>query len=294
MVALWEGIDRYLGERAPRDWEKAEVRRYRQRIQEILGAEYRLMSFFQSGSFQHGTAIGPYSDVDYIARIHYEDRPGSSSTILNKMRDLLKRELWEANSVYVSRPSVTIDFSSLVTRYEITAAYLVRGSADEDRVVAIPAPAGGWREAAPQAHNKFVSNMDRKHHGSLRELARLMKAWKYEHAVPISSFYLEMRCAEYGKNYDSIWSLISLQTITKKLINTNLAAMNDPTGLVSRISACSSETNRLTSMARLRDLSKNLDAAYTAHRAGTDRRWEMNQALQAIWGTDFPYCDPSD
>lgn len=293
MVALWQGIDQYLDKRAPKSWEKEEVRRYRQRIHDILNAEFRLMSFYQSGSFQHGTAITPYSDVDYIARIHFEDRPLTSTTILNKMRQLLTAQLQEATSVSISRPTVTIQFSGLVARYEITPAYLIRGSSDDDRVVSIPAPGGGWREAAPKAHNKFVADVDRKYSGDVRELARLLKAWKYEHGVPISSFYLEMRCAEHGKNQSVIWSLSSLRTIVKKLIDTNLAAVNDPTGLVSRINACASESSRLTSMTRLRELQRNLDTAYTAWSSGESQRWTMNQALSAIWGTSFPYCDPS-
>ncbi|MCO4239813.1 nucleotidyltransferase domain-containing protein [Pseudarthrobacter raffinosi] len=292
MGQLWEGINQYLADRAPKEWEKAEVRRYRQRLHDIFNAKYRLMSFYQSGSFQHGTAITPHSDVDYVARIHFEDRPVSSTTVLNNVRQLLKDELYEAISVSVSRPTVTVQFPGLVTRYEITPAYLIRGTSDDDRVVSIPAAGGGWREAAPKAHNKFVADVDRQRNGNVRELARLLKAWKYEHGVPISSFYLEMRCAEHGKNNDFIWSLSSLKAIVNRLITTNLAAMNDPTGLVSRISPCSAESSRLTSMARLRDLHKNLDAAYTAWAAGESRRWEMNQALRAIWGTSFPYCDP--
>lgn len=292
MTQLWEGINQYLAERAPNDWEKAEVRRYRQRLYDILKAKYRLISFYQSGSFQHGTAITPHSDVDYIARIHFEDKPLSSTTVLNNIRQLLKDELHEAVSVSVSRPTVTVQFPGLVTRYEITPAYLIRGTTDDDRVVSIPSPGGGWREAAPKAHTKFVAEVDREQNGNVRELARLLKAWKYEHGVPISSFYLEMRSAEHGKNNDFIWSLSALKTITSKLITTNLAAMNDPTELVTRINACSSESSRLTSMTRLRTLHKNLNAAYTAWAAGPSQRYEMNQALSVIWGPSFPYCEP--
>lgn len=293
MTDLWQAIDQYLTARAPQEWHRAEVRRYRERIHSILRSKFRLVAFFQSGSFQHGTAVMPYSDIDYMARIDYGDKPPSSNTILNKMRDVLKGELWEADEVVVSRPTVTLKFQGFVTNYEITPAYWLRGSSDENRVVQIPASAGAWREAAPQAHNKFVADTDDKHNGNVREIARLLKAWKYEHSVPISSFYLEMRSAEYGKNNNAIWSLITLRTIVAKLIITELAAMNDPTGLVSRIMPCSGETARLAAMAELRKLKKNLDAAYEAHQVGESQRWAMNQALQAIWGPDFPYCDPS-
>ncbi|MFI8311954.1 nucleotidyltransferase [Streptomyces microflavus] len=293
MTALWEAINRYLANRAPSLLEKEEVRRYRQRIYDILNAEFNLMAFFQSGSFKHGTAVMPYSDVDYVARLYFADKPASSTTVLNRMRDALKGGLWEAGEVFVARPTVTIKFNGIISAYEITPAYLIRGETDADRVVSIPAPGGGWREAAPQAHNKFVADMDAKHYGDVRVVARLLKAWKYENQVPISSFYLEMRSAEYGKNNDSIWALSALRSIAGKMIASELAAMNDPTRLVSRIVACSAETSRITAMARLRTLKKNLDTAYAAWLAGESKRWEMNQALREIWGDSFPYCEPS-
>lgn len=209
------------------------------------------------------------------------------------MREVFKKELWEAADIYVARPTVTLEFRSLISNYEITPAYLLRGTSDSDRVVHIPASGGGWRDAAPQAHNKFVSEMDRKHNGDVRDIARLFKAWKYEHSVPVSSFYLEMRCAEYGKNNDSIWTLGAIRSIADKLIATELAAMNDPTHLVSRIYACSSEASRISSMASLRTMKSHLDTAYASWLAGAPKTWELNQALQAIWGSNFPYCDPS-
>lgn len=288
MTALWEGFDQYLARRAPTESHKAEVRRYRERVRETIASKHRLMGFFQSGSFQHGTAVMPYSDVDYIARIHHQDRPGSSNTILNNLRDLLKRELWEA-TVTVSRPTVTLNFPGLLPHYEITPAYLVRGTTDENRVLLIPGPDGGWREAAPQAHNKIVADLDRKHGGDVRETARLLKSWRYEHSVSISSFYLEMRAAQYGKNHDSVYPFTAIRSIVTTLVNQGLPAMNDPARLVSPISACTSEWARSSTLADLRKFKKNIDAAYAAWLA--DQRYEMNHALQAIWGSDFPYCD---
>jgi hypothetical protein len=288
LTALWEGFDGYLAARAPTEAHKAEVRRYRERVRETIAQEHRLMGFFQSGSFRHGTAVMPYSDVDYIARIHYADRPGSSNTILNNLRDLLKRELWEA-AVSVRRPTVTIEFRGLLPYYEITPAYLERGTTDKDLVLLIPAPGGGWREAAPQAHNKIVADLDRRHGGDVREVARLLKAWKYEHSVSISSFYLEMRAAEYGKNHDTVYALTAIRSIVTTLVNQGLPAMNDPARLVSRISACSSESARTSAMTDLRRFKKEIDAACAAWLA--NKRYEMNEALQAIWGSTFPYCD---
>lgn len=288
MSTLSEGFNRYLASHAPFDYHRTEVRQYRERVRDIIAKRHRLVGFFQSGSFQHGTAVMPFSDVDYMAQIRVEDRPGSSNTILNNLRDLLRDQLREA-SVTVSRPTVTLNFPSLVPQYEITPAYLKSGTSDENRVLLIPAPGGGWRESAPQAHNKFVGDLDRKHSGAIRVTARLLKAWKYEHFVSISSFYLEMRAAEYGKNNDNVFPLFAIRSIVTTLVNQGLPAMNDPARLVSRISACSSESARTSAMRDLRKFKKNIDVVYDAWLA--DKRYDMNQALQAIWGSSFPYCD---
>jgi hypothetical protein len=279
---------------APADWEREEVRRYRKRILEALETKFRVMNFFQTGSFQHGTAVSPYSDVDYMARLPFDEKPQSSTTILNNFRDVLKSELWETNDVHVDRPAVTLKFNGLVTYYEVTPAFLLRPGRDDDNTVfSIPAADGEWREAAPRAHNNFVADMDRKHYGNVKKTARLLKAWKYHNHVPISSFYLEMRAAEHGKNSDSVFPLLAVQSIASKLISDQLAAMNDPTHLVSRIAACYGETPRNTAMSKLRTMKQNIDTVIEIWaRDDMSRRHEFNVALQAIWGSDFPYSDP--
>jgi hypothetical protein len=290
MTTLSEAIRLYLDHRKPPSWQVAEVARFRARLEEILESNFRMMAFFQSGSFRHGTAISPYSDVDYIARIHFEERPTSSATALQRLRAVFERELWEASELRVDRPTVTIRFPGVVTRYEITPAYLER-TVGADQVLVIPAALGGWQEASPEAHRKFIREMNAKHSGSVRQLARLLKAWKYEHGVAISSFYLEMRVAEAGRVSDSMWSLYTLRDVVAKLISTDLAAMNDPTRLVHRIVAVTSETNRRSSISALRALQRDIAGALSEDKP-TGSRWEYNQRLQSIWGDQFPYTDP--
>ena len=290
MSTLSDSIGAYLDRSAPADWQKAEVARFRARVSEVLEANFRVMAFFQSGSFRHGTAISPYSDVDYIARIHFEDRPQSSTSCLSRLRDVLQEALWEATEVTVSRPTVTILFPGVVARYEITPAYLSRSVGDDD-VLLIPSSGGGWQESSPRAHREFIREMDQKHHGGVRQLARLLKAWKYENGVSISSFYLEMRAAEAGKREGSMWSLYALRDIANRLVTSGLADMNDPTGLVQRIVPAQSEWARGQALAQVRNLQADIRGALEQDKAGGDR-WEYNQRLRSVWGEEFPYTDP--
>src|SRR5699024_12212459 len=97
------------------------------------------------------------------------------------------------------------------------------------------------------------------------------------------------RAAEYGNNNDSVLLLTALPSSVTTLVKQVLSAMNDPARLVSRISACSSESARSSAMSHLRRFKKIIDDAVAAWLA--NERFDMNQALQAIWGSDFPYCD---
>ncbi|MFE2719550.1 hypothetical protein ACFXKI_48725 [Streptomyces mirabilis] len=64
--------------------------------------------------------------------------------------------------------------------------------------------------------------------------------WKYYNNVPVSSFYLEMRAAQYmagEPNFIAIWDICGL---LEKLEGHQLAAMNDPKNKAGRFAACSS------------------------------------------------------
>lgn len=286
MTALWEAFDQYLSAVTPSTWERDEVKKYRDRLYKVLDDEFGLTAFFQSGSFSTGTGIATRSDVDYFARIPWDQRPQSSTTALTKVREVLQRDLWEATSVSVSRPTVTVVLPGVLAYYEIVPAYYERSGADEQNVFLIPGPNGTWIESAPKAHQRYVRESNDKHNGSVKSLARLLKAWKYEHSVPISSFYLEMRAAAYGKANDQVFYLTSMLEIIKTLIQSDLAAMNDPTGLVKPIRPCSSETNRAASLRALKTARDDLIAARDAWMI--NNFWGLSTGLQRVFGYTFP------
>ncbi len=125
-------------------------------------------------------------------------------------------------------------------KYEVVPAYLKSGSGDR-RVYYIAGSGGSWIEAAPDAHLAYVRAVDQKHSGKAKPLVRFLKAWKYYRNVPISSFYLEMRAAAYANNEERIIYGIDIQRLLNRLHNVRLAPMNDPKGLVGRITACETQ-----------------------------------------------------
>lgn len=103
----------------------------------------------------------------------------------------------------------------------------------------------------PKDHNSYVNEVNKKHSGAAKKLARLAKTWKYKRSAPISSCYLEMRAAKYVDG-ETLWDLPQdVFRYLKHLQGISLAALNDPTGLGSRFNACSSDTNELDALSKL-------------------------------------------
>lgn len=287
VATLDEAFLAYLRAKTPRDYEKTQVSQQRSRIQEALEARFRLIDFFQSGSFSHGTAVSPYSDVDYIARIHNSSRPQSSNSALRQVRETLVDGLPGVRSVEVDTPAVRVVFDYLSAETEVTPAFLHKtGTTDAQSVLFIPGPAGSWREAAPKAHLAYVREQNNRHGGMIKGLARLLKAWKYEQSVLISSFYLELRAAQYGAGEEWIYYLTDVRDILNDLVRKDLRDMNDPTHLVSRIHACSYESYRPSALG---DARRAADLMSLAVEAWLDNEpFIMSDHLQAVFGEDFP------
>ncbi|MGQ5575091.1 nucleotidyltransferase domain-containing protein [Streptomyces sp. ECR3.8] len=281
-----EAFSKFLRAKTPQQWEREEISKYRSRIYDVLDAEYNVLSFYQSGSFSNGTGISTKSDVDYFAWIPYERKTLRPASLLTSIKNLYKKQLWEAHNVWVSRPTVSIDFRQLITQYEVTPAFYERTGANDQIVFVIPGPGDTWRESSPKAHLKYVRDSDKLHAGKVKGLARLLKAWKYEHSVPVSSFYLEMRAGEYGMKNSEILYPSALSRLMEQMLTHGVRAMNDPVGLVNRISPCGSESDRLTVLASMRRALPHLEAGYAKWMVND---WEASQEYQEVFGSDFPY-----
>jgi hypothetical protein len=104
--------------------------------------------------------------------------------------------------------------------------------------------------------------------GDAKDLARLIKAWKYSCNVPISSFYLEMRCAQHVTTQTTYIHVWDVWQVLEKLENHELAAMNDPKGASGRIYACSSDANRTDALSKVSTAAGRAGKALDANQAG--------------------------
>ena len=217
------------------------ARSHKVAIESRLDYYLGVREMFEIGSLRHGTGIWLHSDADYLVSLK-GIRPDSPWTMLTKVKEQLQAR-FPSTEVVVRRPAVVCRFSDgdveVVPGYPASSGYWIAN------------PADGWMLTHPREHNRYVTDVNSKHGGAVKKLARQVKVWKYERNVPVSSCYLEMRTAKHMDGETSYSPLWDLYLTLKKMRDVELSAMNDPTGLGSRFGSCSSDANRLNAMSKL-------------------------------------------
>lgn len=208
------------------------------RLDAVLGV-YRM---FEIGSLRHGTGVWLYSDADYLVSLK-GIQPESPWTMLTKVKEALQAR-FTSTTITIRQPAVVCHFSDGVV--EVVPGYIATGGG-----YMIANPAGGWMKSYPEDHNKYVNEVNTKHNGGAKKLARHLKIWKYKRGVPVSSCYLEMRAAKYLSDDDAYLPILDLYYVLSHLQTVQLAAMNDPTGLGSRFGACSSDSKKQDALSKL-------------------------------------------
>jgi hypothetical protein len=217
------------------------ARGHKASIEARLDAQLGVFRLFEIGSLRHGTGVWLHSDADFLVSLK-GSRPASEWTTLNKVKEALQGR-FPTTTIVVRRPAVVCHFSDGIV--EVVPGFV------SDSGFWIPNPAGGWMKSHPEDHNKWVNEVNNKHNGAAKTLARQLKIWKYKRNVPVSSCYLEMRAAKHMDGESGYSPLWDLYLALKKIKDVNLAAMNDPTGLGSRFTACSSDSNREDAQSKL-------------------------------------------
>lgn len=217
------------------------ARVHRTAIESKLDGALGVFGMFEIGSLRHGTGIYSYSDADYLVSLK-GSRPASQWTTLTNVKAALQAR-FPTTEIVVRQPAVVCRFSD--GDVEVVPGYY------SDSGYWIPDPTSVWMKSHPSEHNKYVNDVNKKHDGAAKKLARQLKIWKYRRNVHVSSCYLEMRAAKYLDGESVYLPLMDLHLALKNIRGANLAAMNDPTGLGSRFTATSSETNKIDALSKL-------------------------------------------
>ncbi len=222
----------------------AAAKSHKDSIESRLDYEFGVYRMFEIGSLRHGTGVWYYSDVDYLVSLK-GIKPTSSTTMLEKVKTSLKAR-FPSTTISIRRPAVVCTFSDAVV--EVVPGYVDDAGGYN---IADPASLGGWMKTYPEKHNEYVNKVNQKNNAGAKKLARQLKIWKYKRNVPISSCYLEMRASKYMDGQSSYSAVLDLYYVLNELKRVDLAAMNDPTGLGSRFTACSSQATKSDAISKL-------------------------------------------
>jgi Second Messenger Oligonucleotide or Dinucleotide Synthetase domain len=207
----------YARSLAPQVYDRAEASTRRTKIEDALRTSVlRVTAMFESGSWTHGMSISAKSDVDYMA-VATGSRPWWPSSAPSMAKSAVKGCDWKISDVRVSSPFVAVTYHSQ-PHFEIAPArykervrgfsvYWIAGRKDE------------WVLSAPSSHLAFVNTQNDRLGKKVKPLVRLLKAWKHNVGPPVSSFYLEMRAAEYAAKEEAIIYDIDLPRVMAAIVN---------------------------------------------------------------------------
>ncbi len=278
----------YLQRLTPSDAQRSAGAAHRRSVYDALKASLPLISMFESGSFSHGTGVRSHSDIDVFAWLAYQTQPTSSFAALSTLKDVLKAR-FPLTPVWIDPPAVVVSFGGGFERWEVIPAYITPLGSTDYPVFQIPSHgwSGDWILSAPKTHLAYVNACnERPSHGSAKALARLVKAWKYANDVPMSSFYLEIRCATYVADLSSFIPVFDLCHILERIHADCVAPIMDPSGLTGSIKPCGNTEDLIKARSEI-------SLAAIRSRIALDSHIAKNPgfafaALSLLFNNDFP------
>jgi len=282
-----EGFEEFLKRLTPTQAQRDAGASHRATVKSALESKLTVNNFFETGSFSHGTGVRGHSDIDVLVSIG-DQRPVSSYTALTWVKNALEAR-FPSTTVVIRRPAVVARFAGGYETWEVIPGFITGRGSSAQFVYDIPGPNAGeaWIDSAPKEHLAYVNGANTQpHKGDAKDLARIAKAWKYYCDVPISSFYLEMRCAQHvlrQTHYIHVWDVC---LVLEGLKSSGLAPMNDPSGATGRIYACSTTAKATEALSKLNTAASRARKALDAHKS--DDPATAFVYLNLLFGGKFP------
>lgn len=240
-----KGFNDFLHQIAPPRTEAEPSKTLHLSIANFLKTGYGLNDFVVTGSLRNGTCITGCSDHDYFAVISKGKLRADSTATVSEIKNYLDFHMHHAE-VSVRSSGIRIAFGvGAREATHVIPADLV-SEVNGYRVYDVPDYAGGWMKASPDAHGAYIKTIEQRLGTRVSNLIKLMKAWKYCVDVPISSFYLELATARYLEGVSSIVYDVDIHGILSSLFNTEIAPIEDPTGISPSVPPCAEHSDFTT------------------------------------------------
>jgi hypothetical protein len=280
-----EAFTIFLDRLTPTNSQRTAGASHRASVRAAVDAHLSVNSFFETGSFSHGTGVRNRSDIDALVSIG-NPKPISSDTALSWVKAALTQR-FPNTTIRTARPAIVVEFAGGYETWEVIPGFLTDRGGAAQYVYDIPGPSGGWIDSAPKEHLAYVNECNSTPtKGRTKQLARLVKAWKYYCNVPMSSFYLEMRAAQHVAAQTSYVHVYDVYQLLEKLEGHELASMNDPKGASGRFHPCSSDAKKEEALSKLSTAATRARKALDAHR--DDKPDSAFYYLDLLFGGRFP------
>jgi hypothetical protein len=281
-----QAFDEFLRRLTPLESEREARAKHRDGIEASLRGSMDVSRFQEIGSFANDTGIRKHCDVDLLVSIKGA-KPGSPDTALGWVKNALTAS-FPNTRVYVSRPAVVVEFPNGDGTWNLIPAFAAGRRDDNFPLYEIPAVETGWIDSAPDAHVSYFNEVNgtSKISGAAKNLARLAKAWKYYNEMQVSSFYLEMRAAEYISGEETHIPMWDICGLLQRLDQLRLAPMQDPKTVTGQFYACPTDAKREEVVAKLRRSANRGRKALEAFR--DEDTPEAFYYLDLLFGGNFP------
>lgn len=263
---------------------------HRQSIKLKLEQALGMTTFFRTGSFGNGTNVSGYSDVDYFAVIPTANLKANSTATLGQVAAALRERFPLTPNIRINGPAVQVPFGLDGAEHtEIIPVDATGTTRLGFRQFDMPDGNGGWMFSAPESHNVYVKSEDDRLGGRLRQLIRLVKAWRWLRNAPIRSFYLEMYVTRYATAEATIIYDIDVRNVLQRLADEGLPAIIDPRfpNDGKFLEPCSTTAYRAEAMGKL------VTAAQWADEAVAHRFAERDLSAFGRWALVFNHAFPA-
>ena len=167
--------------------------------------------------------------MDYFAVIPRANLKKDSGRTLAEIATAMRQRFPTTPGIRINGPAVQIPFGLDGAEHtEIIPVDATGTTSLGFRMFDMPDGEGGWMFSAPESHNAYVRDMDDRLYGKVRQLVRLVKAWRSLRNVPIRSFYLEMYVTRYANYEAAIIYDLDVKTILQRLAAERLPSIIDP------------------------------------------------------------------
>ena len=265
-----EGFSQFLNQLSPLNSEHKKGISHKESVKSCLKNNFGYCELFETGSFGNGTGVRHYSDTDYFAVLKADYVRQNSAIVLRELKEGLIITFPRTRGISVKSPAVSVPFGTYESEtLEITPC-VFHGLINKHRAYRIPDGDGGWLRSSPEAHNRYVRDVDSRLHGKLKPLIQLIKAWKYNHNVPIKSFYLELFTARHLAKRQRLDLPTDLCKLLIALSEQELDEFDDPMGITLNIPATNTDKQRETAMSKLATAASRAIKAVAAAKYGND------------------------